>query len=321
MFYFDDGKTISVYFNDGNAGVWNSSNPDYKRVKELAKNDDWIAIEILHNKPKAILNSEVKVNDDSITITNKKGETTNVAVDENSDTLLKFIKLLRSKGVIDSRIDEIKPFLVKMFQNTFIDAVEEIYDFCTAMDFEITKDGNILAYKAVNEDLSSFWDNGKTKHVIGEYTEVENFCTDRNIPCAQGLHFCAKKYADMNYYGNNKIIVVEVDPRDIVSIPIDHANLKGRCRKYKTVGVLGKNGTLQTTNIEKMTDGKVQTVKTKKKREADKQLSKNSNRIEETYTLMETYNNVEKVASIMNISVETVKRNIRKYKAAHKGEE
>ena len=317
MFYFDDGKALTVYFKNGDTGVWNKNNPSYERVKELARQEDWIQIEILHNQPKAIIEGEVEITNEGIKVSTKNGET-NI---EEETPLIKFIKLLKKKGVIDTRIDEIKPFLVKMFQNPYIDAITELYDFCTAMDFEITKDGNFLAYKNVNSDLSSIHDGGKTKHKIGEYTEVENFCTDRNQTCAAGLHFCSKGY--LSSYTGDTTIVVEIDPRDVVSIPTDYNNLKGRCRRYKTIGILGKNGSLDTTNIENMTDGKVQTVKTNTKRKADKKKAQNQaktgNRITETVSLMKTHNgDAQKVAEIMNISVDTVKRNMRKAKA--KGE-
>ena len=316
MFYFDDGKALTVYFKNGDAGVWNKDNPNYERVKKLAKEENWIEIELLHNQPKAIVEGEVEVTTEGVKL-KTKGSKSKVKLDDN-DTLVKFIKLLKKKGVIDTRIDEIKPFLIKMFENTYIDAVTEIYDFCTQMDFEITKDGNFLAYKNVNEDLSSKWDNGQTKHVIGEYTEVEEFCTDRNQTCSKGLHFCSKGY--LSSYGGAKTIVVEIDPRDVVSIPLDYHNMKGRCRRYKTIGILGKDGSLDTTNIEKMTDGKVQTVKTETKRKADKKKaqnqSKKGDRITETVSLMKVHKgDAKKVAEIMNISVETVKRNMRKAKA------
>jgi len=315
MLYFDDGKALTVYFSNGDIGVWHKENPDYEKVKELAKKEEWVEVEVLHNKPKAILEGEVEVTNDEVTIKTKNGKT---KLNNDHGSLVKFIKLLKKKGVIDTRIDEIKPFLKKMFENKYIDAVTEIYDFCTQMDFEITKDGNFLAYKNVNDDLSSKWDNGETKHKIGEYTEVSEFCTDRNQTCAQGLHFCSKGY--LSSYGGAKTIVVEIDPRDVVSVPIDYNNMKGRCRRYKTIGILGKDGSLDTTNIEKMTDGKVQTVKTETKRKADKKKAQNQakkgDRITETVSLMKVHKgDAKKVAEIMNISVETVKRNMRKAKA------
>ena len=320
MFYFADDNAITVYFKDGSAGVWHKNNPNYSRVKKLAKEEDWIAIEVLHNTAKAILNGDVTIEGDTAQIETANGKT-KVDISTSKNKLLKFIELLKVKGVIDSRIEEIKPFLKKMLENKFINAVEEIYDFCTKMDFEITKNGNFLAYKNVNKDLSSIHDGGQTKHKIGKYTEVKEFCTDRTQTCAAGLHFCSKGY--LSQYSGDTTIIVEIDPRDVVSIPIDYNNEKGRCRRYKTVGILGEKGSLDTTNIEKMTNGKVQTVKTPEKRKADKKKAQHQakigGRIGETVSLMKVHkNDAKKVAEIMNISVETVKRNMRKAKV--KGE-
>ena len=111
---------------------------------------------------------------------------------------------------------------------------------------------------------------------------------------------------------------MKINPADVVSIPRDYNHQKGRCREYIPIGILGKDGTLSTTDIEAMTDGEVKVVKTKARAKAERKLAekiaKSGNRIEETVSLMKTHkDNVEKVAKIMKISVETVKRNIRKY--------
>lgn len=302
MFYFINDEQISVYFKNGDVGSWHkSNNPElFARIAELCEKSDWLKIEILHNQCKAILNNEVFVNENgTVSIINK--EETTVCNCEDSK-IIKFIKLLKDKGVIDSQIDKIKPFLKNMFENPYIDAVTEIYDFCTKMDFEITEDGCFLAYKNVNKDLSSIYDNGKTKHKIGEYTEVDDFNTDRTVTCSKGLHFCSKDY--LKDYRGDVTIIVKVNPKDVVSIPVDYNFMKGRCKKYLTVGILDKNKTLEETDIEEITDNKVKVVKA-------------ISRIQETANLLEKYGDINRVAKEMNISVETVKRNMRKFRSMY----
>ena len=302
MFYFDDGNSITVYFRDGNAAVWNRDNANYSKVCQLAKQEDWIQIEILHNKNRVLIKADVEVQDDGIKVTTKEGS----SVIKDNSPLFKFIQLLKKKGVIDKRIDEIKPFLLKMFMNKHIDAVTEIYEFCTNMDFEITKEGNFLAYKNVNKDLSSIYD-GKTKHKVGEYTTITDYCTDRNQVCSKGLHFCSKKYLDQ-YLGNTTIIV-EIDPRDVVSIPTDYNYQKGRCCRYKTVGILNKD-VKKLADVEKVSN-EVEIVNTSKRTVPT--------RIQQTVLLMESYKgDAKKVANIMGISVNTVRRNILKAKEKEK---
>lgn len=319
MFYFKTDDQITVYFSDGKVAVWNENDTEYERVYQLCLNNQWVKIQLLHNEAKALLHNTVTIEKDILTIS-KNGE--NITVDLNSNTtpLMSFIKLLKDNGVIDSEIEHIKPFLINMFKNTYINALHEIYDYCKAMDFEITSDGCFIAYKNVRKDLSSIYDKGKTKHEIGKITRVEAFDTDRNQTCSKGLHFCSKSY--LSSYPGDVTIAVKVNPQHVVSIPMDYNFAKGRCKEYETIGILGRDGTLQTTNIEALTDNKVKIVKTKAKELADKKIAKNKakhgGRINETASLMKIHNNADKVANIMNISVETVKRNMRKARAGTK---
>lgn len=319
MFYFDDGNSITVFFKSGESAVWRADNPNYEVVKDLAIKSEWIAIETLHNTSKAVLEGNIEISEDGIT-----AKTTDVTIKiklDEENKFVKFVKLLKQKGVVDKRIEEITPFLKKLVDNPFIDAVEEVYDFCNAGDFEITKNGNIIAYKNVREDLGSIYDDGKTKHVIGEYTEVEDFDTDRHSVCSKGLHFCSRDY--LTSYTGPRTIAVEIDPRDIVSIPTDYSYQKGRCRKYKTLGILGNDGKLNTTNFEAMTNGEVIVVKTEKKKLEDQEEARQDaqagNRLVQTAELMKQFNNdIDKVASIMNISPKTVRRNMQKLRKKEK---
>ena len=323
MFYFKDNNQLSVYFSDGSIAVWDITNPTVEQVEKACKSSNWIQVEILHNQAKALLTKDVSISEGKLQINDKDtGQTVEIELNEDQSTIVSFISILKEKGVIDTEIERIKPFLINMYENPYIESVTELYDYCKAQDFEITEDGCFLAYKNVNEDLGSCYDGGKTKHTIGEYTEVENFDTDRRRGCSNGLHFCSKSY--LSYYPGHTTIIVKVNPKDVVAIPTDYNFAKGRCKKYYVVGILGKGGTLNTTNIEAVSEGKVKIVKTKERTKTDKKLAKNKakqpgGRIEETISLMKTHkNNIEKVAKIMDISVETIKRNIRKHKAKNK---
>lgn len=293
MLYFKDNKQLTVHFANGDVAVWSVTNPEMPHILELCKKAKWGEIETLNNINKAIMNSKnVIVEKDAIKIDG-------VSVSNTNTPIMKFIKILQEKGVVDSEINRIKPFLENMFKNPFIDAVHEIYDYCKAMDFEITDDGCFLAYKKVRKDLGSVFDNGKTKHKIGEYTEVKMYDTERTNVCSKGLHFCSKSY--LQHYPGDVIIIVKVNPKDVVSIPVDYNFAKGRCRKYLVVGILGdKNKTLKDVD-ESTLDKSVGTI------------LRNESRIEETVRLMKKYNNKEQVADKMGISVSTVERNIRKY--------
>ena len=319
MFYFKDNKQLTVYFADGNSAVWKSDNPQFEKVAHMCENSLWVPIQMLHNQAKTLLNNKVTIQGDKLVIETYTSDSVTkpeilhieLGTTDTSDPVVAFIKLLKEKGTIDTEIERIKPFLINMFKNPFINAVEEIYEYCLAKDFEITEDGCLLAYKNVRKDFSSIYDDGKTKHAIGQITKVENFDTNRSRECSSGLHFCSKNY--LSLYSGDVTIIVKINPMHICAIPKDYNFSKGRCTQYEMVGVMGKDGTLQTTNLEEATNEKI--VKTTSKIRLDKKVSqKKSNRIDETVQNMNIYNNdVNKVAKVMNLNVETVKRNIRKY--------
>lgn len=324
MFYFKDDSQITVYFADGNSAVWKSDNSQFEKVAHMCENSLWVPIQMLHNQAKTLLNNKVTIQGDKLVIETytsdfvTKPEILHIELGttDTSDPVVAFIKLLKEKGTIDTEIERIKPFLINMFKNPFINAVEEIYEYCLAKDFEITEDGCLLAYKNVRKDFSSIYDGGKTKHAIGQITKVENFDTNRSRECSSGLHFCSKSY--LSFYSGDVTIIVKINPMHICAIPKDYNFSKGRCTQYEMVGVIGKDGTLQTTNLEEATNEKI--VKTTSKIRLDKKVSqKKSNRIDETVQNMNIYNNdVNKVAKVMNLNVETVKRNIRKYNQRNK---
>ena len=293
MLYFKDDKQLTVHFANGDVAVWSATNPEMPHILELCKNARWGEIEILHNVNKAIMKSKnVVVEGDTMQIDG-------VSVANTDTPIMKFIKILQEKGTVDSEISRIKPFLENMFENPFIDAVQEIYDYCKAMDFEITDDGCFLAYKNVRSDLGSIFDNGATKHKIGEYTEVKMYDTERTNTCSKGLHFCSKSY--LQHYVGEVTIIVKINPKDVVSIPVDYNFAKGRCRKYLVVGILNDKDKMLSDVDESTLDKSVGNI------------LRNESRIEETVRLMNKYNDKEQVANEMGISVSTVERNIRKY--------
>ena len=59
-------------------------------------------------------------------------------------------------------------------------------------------------------------------------------CDDANIGCSDGFHAGSLDYA--RHYGNGgHLMVVEIDPRDVVSVPLDCDQQKLRTCKYKVV--------------------------------------------------------------------------------------
>jgi hypothetical protein len=66
--------------------------------------------------------------------------------------------------------------------------------------------------------------------------ERMNVDDDPNHTCSAGLHFCAYSYlSSYGSSGNDKVMLVKVNPADVVSIPTDYNNAKARCCRYEVV--------------------------------------------------------------------------------------
>jgi hypothetical protein len=59
---------------------------------------------------------------------------------------------------------------------------------------------------------------------------------DPESTCSRGLHFCSQNY--LGFYGRGRTMIVKVNPRDVVSIPVDYKNAKGRACRYEIYGEL-----------------------------------------------------------------------------------
>lgn len=127
-------------------------------------------------------------------------------------------------------------FLENLMENPSKRAVEELYGFLEASQLPITQDGYFLAYKAVT---SAFLDKhtGKISNAVGATVSMprNEVNDDKDQTCSDGLHFAAQKYASgFASYGDN-MVILKINPRDVVSIPSDYNNEKGRCCEYTVI--------------------------------------------------------------------------------------
>jgi hypothetical protein len=73
---------------------------------------------------------------------------------------------------------------------------------------------------------------------VGDVVEQKRNEVDdiRDNVCSNGLHFCSMSYLPHYMGGNGRVVIVKINPADVVSIPSDYNNAKGRCCKYVVVG-------------------------------------------------------------------------------------
>lgn len=137
-------------------------------------------------------------------------------------------------------INPMAKFLENLMQNPSRTAVEELYLFMEQGQLPLTADGHFLAYKKVRDDYGSYYDNGQTKNLPGTVVEmVRNKVDDnRERTCSYGLHFCSEGYLPHYYGSEGKVVILKINPADVVSIPSDYNNAKGRACKYTVIGTL-----------------------------------------------------------------------------------
>jgi acyl carrier protein len=83
--------------------------------------------------------------------------------------------------------------------------------------------------------------SGTVRNQIGDAPAMPRAMVDadRNRTCSQGLHFCSKSY--LTSFGSSRrdsdrCMLVKINPADVVAIPADYNNAKGRAWTYEVVG-------------------------------------------------------------------------------------
>lgn len=143
------------------------------------------------------------------------------------------------------KFDHMMKFLENLMQNPSSRAVEETYWFLENFGLPITDDGCFLAYKAVNGNYKDIY-SGKFDNSIGAVVSMPRNMVDDNygVDCSKGLHVGALDYV-VGYghfvkgqapaAGGNKLLIVKVNPKDVVSVPKYEGHTKMRVCEYTVV--------------------------------------------------------------------------------------
>ena len=102
----------------------------------------------------------------------------------------------------------------------------------------LTPEGNFLAYKGVNANFTDFY-SGKFSNKVGEVLEMRRngVCDNANHGCDAGFHAGSYDYAKGYASGGGNLMVVQISPADVVSVPHCSDCQKLRTAKYKVVGL------------------------------------------------------------------------------------
>lgn len=128
-------------------------------------------------------------------------------------------------------------FILKLNMNPSKRAVDELYTFLEHRALPVTDNGNFLAYKAVRADYTDKY-SGKFMNTIDSVLEMPRNKVDDNKEngCSYGFHAGSVDYAKDFMDRDGHLMLVEINPADVVSIPTDCQFQKLRTCKYKVVG-------------------------------------------------------------------------------------
>jgi translation initiation factor IF-1 len=144
-------------------------------------------------------------------------------------------------------LDAFEKFWENLSENPSASSVDELMEFLEYKELPITEDGCFLAYKGITTDGWSIHGNtrtvvvegvvdslGRIKNSVGDRISVKRRDVDDNRAnhCSFGLHVGSLSYAQS--FGQ-KLVVVKVNPKDVVSVPTDYSCQKCRVSAYEVV--------------------------------------------------------------------------------------
>ena len=223
----EESLTVVV---DGKAMTMQKDHPAWTQAIDALNNEEYDRLENLFDVSKAV--EDYVDNESGITVREGsvffQGEAIhNVVVDK----ILSFMRQgLPFKPLVR--------FLGKLMANPSRRAVNELYTFLEHKSMPITPDGNFVAYKGVTDDFKDFH-TGKFDNSVGQTLSMvrNSVCDDANIGCSYGFHAGSYEYAKGYASNGGHLLRVEIDPTDVVSVPLDCNCQKLRTAKYKVIAL------------------------------------------------------------------------------------
>jgi len=255
--YIMQGSQVTVVIGS-KPHVVSKSHPMYQRVVEAIKANDWETVDSIIDPKKVVLdygNGNISVQGDTMYW---KGE------EFHNSLATRMIRMLQDGFDVTPMVN----FMENLMTNPSKTSVDELYGFLEKNSLPITPDGCFLAYKKIKQNYNDVYSDsvfnkpavfitdadaerigtgfGVEKNVT---VAVENGLTtvsmarnrvddNRRNLCSNGLHFCSRDY--LNHFGGERIVIVKINPRDVVSIPTDYNDSKGRACRYEVVDEIDK---------------------------------------------------------------------------------
>jgi len=224
--YLLQGKNIILVVDGKSHTISKDTHIAYGKVVDALKAQDWEALRDLVEPKKAIVNfgyGYVSIEDNKVFW---KGKPFHNAL------ATRMIEMYQDGFPIDPMVR----FMENLMDNPSKRSVDQVYGFLEKNKLPITEDGYFLAYKRVRSDYKDKH-TGTIDNSVGQFVEMDRNGVDDNPDshCSSGLHFCSESYLGHFGSGSEPIMILKINPADVVSIPTDYDGAKGRCCAYEVV--------------------------------------------------------------------------------------
>ena len=241
--YIIQGNNVVVVM-DNKVHTVSKTHITYQKLVDAIKANDWDSVRDLIEPKKVILN----FGQGNVSI---QGEALFWKGKEMHNALTgKMVQMLQEGFSIEPMV----LFMENLMQNPSKRAVDELYGFLEKGNLPITPDGHFLAYKKVRDDYRDCH-TGTIDNSVGQVVEMERNEVDdnRDRTCSAGLHFCSQEY--LQSFSGSHVMILKINPRDVVSIPSDYNNSKGRCCRYEVIGEIENPNDAFVRSVQSNADG------------------------------------------------------------------
>lgn len=246
----NDGELSSItVFHGGNTHVATAEHPAFARIVEAAQNPDTNSDELVDMFDLAVAVG-ARFQRLSERVTAHAGRIYLDGVEMNN-VLTQTIAAYHAEG--HDNVAPLVAFMEKIETNPNAHSREHLFRWMEKHHFAICPDGDFIAYKGlaagdvsvssgtalVNGVLTSGQIPNKPGTIIEMPRDQVQF--DPKVGCSTGLHAGNWRYAST--FGSGKTIRVKINPRDVVSVPVDSNDEKLRVCRYKVLDVVAAEDT------------------------------------------------------------------------------
>ena len=242
------GNSLTIVIEGKQHTINRDTHPNFAKIIDAIRANDWDSVPNLVDMTRVIAdyasaNGDIEVKDGDVFY---QGRPFANAITDRLLTMLEE----------DFPVEPLCNFLSNLKDNPSKRAVDELYLFLENNSLPLTPDGHFLAYKKVRDDYKDIH-SGTFDNSVGQICEMprNEVNEDRDQTCSDGLHFCSLEYLpNFGSSTGNHVMIVKINPADVVSIPSDYNNAKGRACRYEVIGEIGNDSdevsTAFTTSVQ-----------------------------------------------------------------------